>query len=59
MAKLHEIKKEPNEAILAFKRVLLQQPYHVQSLVGLALVEENVANGLHYLDIAEKFIRNE
>lgn len=41
-----------------YRSILKQQPYHTQTLINLALLEENPAEGLHELDIAEKFVRS-
>lgn len=41
-----------------YRSILKQQPYHTQTLINLALLEANPAEGLHELDIAEKFVRS-
>lgn len=41
-----------------YRSILKQQPYHTQTLINLALIEPNPSEGLHYLDIAEKFVKN-
>jgi hypothetical protein len=35
----------------------MQQPYHTPTLISLALVDPDICDALHYIDIAEKFTR--
>jgi len=51
-ALLHECKKEKTQAIIEYKSVLMQQPYHTLTLINLAIIDEDICDSMHYLDIA-------
>jgi hypothetical protein len=51
-AAINELRKENHQAIEEYRSILKQQPYHTQTLISIALIEENPSEGLHYLDIA-------
>jgi hypothetical protein len=46
------------QAAEEYRSILKQQPYHTQTLISLALIEPKASEGLHYVDIAEKFVSN-
>jgi tetratricopeptide (TPR) repeat protein len=54
MGLLHEAKGDKEKAILSYRNVLNQEPYHTPSLINLALLVDQLGDALHYIDIAEK-----
>jgi hypothetical protein len=36
----------------------MQQPYHTLTLINLAMIDEDICDALHYIDVAEKFTKD-